>query len=44
MIVKWVPGSLETELSPSGNPDTSTRLYESGDEGAFIAIDLFCST
>jgi hypothetical protein len=43
-IVKWVPGLRGTEAQGTGNPDTPTRLCESGDEGAFIALDLFCST
>ncbi len=43
-IVKWVPELWGTESQGTGNRDTSTRLCESGDEVAFITLDLFCST
>jgi hypothetical protein len=41
-----VRGDRLRGMEPPGtwNPDTPTRLCESGDEGAFIAVDLFCST
>jgi hypothetical protein len=43
-IVKWVRRLRRTAPQGTANPDIPTRLCESGDEGAFIALDLFCST
>jgi hypothetical protein len=43
-IFKWVPELRGTKPQGTANPDTRTHLCESGDEVAFITLDLFCST